>query len=100
MVRTESQGRAHARDNHGHLAPPGKSRFREEEKIDELIDRIKQEPAIRMDDVPQVGLRKKFKKFRHVGTGGQTSRVVDWICVIEDMETGTTQTAYPVRVPR
>jgi hypothetical protein len=100
MLRTESQGRAHARDNHGQLAPPGKSRFREGERIDELIDRTKQEPSIRIDDMPQVGLRKQFKKFRHVGTDGQTGRVVDWICVIEDMETGATQTAYPVRVPR
>ena len=100
MVRTESQGRVHARENHGQLAPPGKSRFRDEGKIGELIDQTKQGPLILMDDVPQVGFRKKFKKFRHVGIDGQTGRAVDWVCVIEDMTTGATQTAYPVRAPR
>jgi hypothetical protein len=100
MFRTESQGRAHAKENHGQLAPPGKSRFRDVEKIDELIDQTKHEPSLRMDDVPRVGLRKKFKKFRHAGMDGQTGRMVDWVCVIEEMEAGTTQTAYPVRAPR
>src|SRR5262245_17932845 len=100
MVRTESQGRVHAKENHGQLAPPGKSRFRNMEKIDELIDQTKHEPSMFIDDVPQVGLRKKFKKFRHIGTDGQTGRMVDWVCVIEEMGTGKTQTAYPVRAPR
>ena len=53
-----------------------------------------------VDHVPQVGLRKKFKKFRHVRVDGQTGRTVDWVCVIEDIGTGATQTAYPVRTPR
>ena len=54
MVRTEIQGRSHAKENHGQLAPPGKSRFREIEKIAELIERTKQEPSLLMEDVPQV----------------------------------------------
>jgi hypothetical protein len=100
MVRTESQGRTHAKGNYGQFAPPGKSRFRNIEKIDELIDRTKYEPSMLIDDVPRVGLRKKFKKFWHIGTDGQTGRIVDWVCVIEEMVTGMTQTAYPVRAPR
>lgn len=100
MVRTESEGRAHAKEQHGQQAPPGKSRFRDEGRIDELVDQAKQGPAVMMDDRPQVGFRKKFKKFQHVGIDGQTGRAVDWVCVIEDMMTGATQTAYPVRTPR
>ena len=100
MVRTESEGRIHAKENHGRQAPPGKSQFRDEGKIDELIDQTKREPSITLNDVPQVGFRKRFRKFRHVGIDGQTGRLVDWVCVIEDMTTGATQTAYPVRAPR
>jgi hypothetical protein len=100
MIRTEYQGRIHAKDNHGQQAPPGKSRFRSAKSIDQLIDDTKQEPSMQIDDAPQVGMRKKFKKFRHVGIDGQTGRTVDWVCVIEDVDTGATQTAYPVRTPR
>jgi len=70
MVRTEQEGRAHAKENHGRQAPPGKSRFRDEGKMDELIDQTKQMPSVILDHLPQVGLRKKFKKFRHVGING------------------------------
>jgi hypothetical protein len=42
MIRTEDEGRAHAKENHGRQAPPGKSHFRDEEKMDELIDQTKQ----------------------------------------------------------
>jgi hypothetical protein len=100
MVRTETEGRAHAKENHGRQSPPGKSRFRDEDKMNEVIDQTKQEPSIIMENVPQVGFRKKFKKFRHVGIDGQTGKLVDWVCVIEDMTTRATQTAYPVRAPR
>lgn len=33
MVRTEQEGRAHAKEHHGRQAPPGKSRFRDDMSI-------------------------------------------------------------------